>query len=59
MGDDNILLIKGNNICLIFDADFDSYLIDHALAIKTNVNPIFYNNDQQSNNNRDNNEKRN
>jgi len=36
MGGDNVLLIKGHNICVIFDYDFDSYLIDHALPIRNN-----------------------
>lgn len=34
LGGDNILLIKGQSICVIFDYDFDSYLIDHALPIR-------------------------
>ena len=40
LGDDNIIMIRANDICLIFDWDFDSYLIDHALPIKTNSNPV-------------------
>ena len=62
LGDDNIIMIKGPQICIIFDWDFDSYIIDHALPIKTNTNPTedpFHlntnNNDNNNNNNNNNN----
>jgi hypothetical protein len=28
-------MLKGPNLCVVFDSDFDSYLIDHALPIKS------------------------
>jgi len=37
LGTDNVLIISGRMTCIIFDADFDSYLIDHALASKSYV----------------------
>ncbi len=40
-------MIKGNNVCVIFDWDFDSYLIDHALAIKAVNNPFVYQSQKQ------------
>ena len=35
LGNDNILIIRDMKTCIVFDADFDSYLIDHALPIKS------------------------
>jgi len=34
---DNVIIISGRKTCLVFDADFDSYLIDHALPTKTST----------------------
>ena len=33
MGSDNVLMVAAPNICIIFDLDFDSYLIDRVLPI--------------------------
>ena len=35
LGDDNVIIISGKQTCLVFDQDFDSYLADRALPIKS------------------------
>jgi len=35
MGDDNVVMIRSLHTCLLFDEDLDSYLVDHALPIKS------------------------
>ncbi len=35
LGDDNVIMVKSKYTCLLFDDDFDGYLADHALPIKT------------------------
>ena len=38
-GEDNVLLARGENICLIFDDELDTYLVDHFLPIKARTGP--------------------
>jgi hypothetical protein len=35
MGDDNVVMVKSKYSCLLFDEDLDSYMVDHALPIKS------------------------
>lgn len=33
LGSDNILILSGRRVCLIYDGDFSSYLVEHALPL--------------------------
>ena len=35
LGEDNVLIIFGKNVCVIFDADLASFLYDKSLPIKS------------------------
>ncbi len=36
LDNDNVLILSGRRICIIYDADFSSYLVEHALPLLDN-----------------------
>ena len=40
MSTDNLLILTGKRVCLIFDGEFASYLVEHASAIYDEENHL-------------------
>ena len=36
LNNDNILILSGKRVCLVYDGDFSSYLVEHTTPILNN-----------------------